>query len=1408
MRNISTVGVLSRAHKLAIMLLILILSSTNFYGQYTLAKWYGADYTPTVFYSQVQSGQIKANNVTVNEVFENPDSNFYKTQGWPTPQWNQTPEQTFDESKYVEFKISAKAGYKINVDSFNFEGRANGADGQKLKVRYSNESDFSNAQDLLTDEATSGTFKNYNLRFPVNTVVNQNENLYVRLYIYNTNQFFYIRHNQSGTIGPEFKGTISYQNILKPSAQDDRTGTVKNVAVNVDVLANDDYFFSGPLTAITVLGAPKNGTARANGTSDIIYTPNTGFTGYDSFTYTLTNSEGVSNIAKVSVQVVEPGVGTATPIVRWNKTDLSSKNYTAAVQGNKILLSGSNASLNSESDDSNGLRFNYNGTHTNPREFNGSYNSSKYFQLSLSATDTQSIAHFNAFVMKYRSTGNGNITVKYSKNSDFSGKVGTLIDNETYSGNWTDKKAYFPSGSVLFPGESLYIRVYVYNTDQSTFLIKFEENGEVGPAILGTVAKMAPESCTVSSASGSPTVCVNSAITPITHTTSGATGVGTATGLPAGVTAVWKDNKITISGTPTESGTFNYSIPLLSACSGVQATGPITVVPATVAGTVTSNIPEICVGPNAAFKFAILKLNGNVGNVLRWEYSLDNFATPSVIAVNSTADEITVEHTEIQSYYYRAVVQNRSCAVEYSNVVRIDAVGAVNLPGSIAGNDSLCAGQTAVYSIASVPNATSYQWFVDIAKGWEIISGQGTTTVTVKAGNGSGNIAVDALNSCSTGFAYDGEGHKYITVKEILQPSVLISSPITTICQGTKVTFTATSVNGGSAPAYQWFVNGVAVAGQTAATFETKELKNGDKVSVTLASSIQQCVLPEPVVSNIITMSEETSVYENGQWSNGIPTAKNQLSAEIREAYSTSKGSVTACSVHLVGSAIVTVVPKNPLIVYNNINLDNGTKLNVESDANLIQVNDSAPANTGNITVLRDLKIKPKSAEYNYFGSPVTFAPGHSMKTIYPGITYVLYHNEANNYFYNSSGANIPGRGLAVKEPSITTDTPNGAYDITATFIGVPQNGIINFALANSNTATSSHLGYNLVGNPYPSNIDLQALYELNKGQIAADPAISTSFYFWDSTANNVYVQQGSSYGGQAYGVFNAKSGTTGMGIPAAGPKEGLTARKIPKSEITVGQGFMVKALKKNATLQFNNSIRTDKNSGVKFIGARGEEVVDDRYWLSVTTPGNLTSTLAVVYFDGGTDAVGAEDSEARGGSDEVFSLVSGKNIAINGKSTFADTDVVAIGTRHFAAGLHTIALEKAEGIFASGQQIYLKDKLTGAVTNLSQGNYTFDAQAGESTGRFEIVYKPSGVLASDTTIKEEVQVYRAADDFVVKAPKRMTAIDVYDMSGRLLRTAKPNTTEYTLNGSELTNGVYLMKIRQGSEQTVKKIIK
>jgi uncharacterized protein (TIGR02145 family) len=78
---------------------------------------------------------------------------------------------------------------------------------------------------------------------------------------------------------------------------------------------------------------------------------------------------------------------------------------------------------------------------------------------------------------------------------------------------------------------------------------------------------------TAVAASYTPTLCVNKIFSNETHTTTGSTGIGTTIGLPAGVNAAWANNVITISGIPTASGVFNYTIPLTGGCGTVTATG-------------------------------------------------------------------------------------------------------------------------------------------------------------------------------------------------------------------------------------------------------------------------------------------------------------------------------------------------------------------------------------------------------------------------------------------------------------------------------------------------------------------------------------------------------------------------------------------------------------------------------------------------------------------------------------------------------------------------------------------------------------------------------------------------------------------------------------------------------------------
>jgi uncharacterized protein (TIGR02145 family) len=99
---------------------------------------------------------------------------------------------------------------------------------------------------------------------------------------------------------------------------------------------------------------------------------------------------------------------------------------------------------------------------------------------------------------------------------------------------------------------------------------------------------------TLASGSTAQTVTAGDAITEIQYTTSNASGA-TATGLPDGVSGSWSSDVYTISGTPTSSGTFNYTVTTTNdkGCNNATANGTITVTlppPITYTGCTTPTI--------------------------------------------------------------------------------------------------------------------------------------------------------------------------------------------------------------------------------------------------------------------------------------------------------------------------------------------------------------------------------------------------------------------------------------------------------------------------------------------------------------------------------------------------------------------------------------------------------------------------------------------------------------------------------------------------------------------------------------------------------------------------------------------------------------------------------------------------
>ena len=219
-----------------------------------------------------------------------------------------------------------------------------------------------------------------------------------------------------------------------------------------------------------------------------------------------------------------------------------------------------------------------------------------------------------------------------------------------------------------------------------------------------------------------------------------------------------------------------------------------------------------------------------------------------------------------------------------------------------------------------------------------------------------------------------------------------------------------------------------------------------------------------------------------------------------------------------------------------------------------------------------------------------------------------------------------------------------------------------------------------------------------------------------------------------------------------------------------------------------------------------------NRYWLKLISPNNLQNSQLIGYIQGATNGYD-EDYDARAisstSSNLFYSVLENEKLIIQGKGQFNIEDKVKLGANIFENGNYIIGLFKKEGIFDGVQKIYLKDYLLNIITDLSANDYSFNADAGTSEGRFEIVYEPQSTLATDDSSKNEIQVYRNGDIFIVQSGKGVIdEVEVFDASGRLFQKVKGGATKISVNGATLVSGMFILKIKRNSETISKKILK
>lgn len=167
----------------------------------------------------------------------------------------------------------------------------------------------------------------------------------------------------------------------------------------------------------------------------------------------------------------------------------------------------------------------------------------------------------------------------------------------------------------------------------------------------------------------------------------------------------------------------------------------------------------------------------------------------------------------------------------------------------ITGSDTVCQGVPSLFGTA--PGKSNYIWSVSLA-GMITSGGTSTSNTITVAWNSTGAnwVAVNFTdaNGCTDTLAVQHD----VWVNPENPVSVSIMASINNVCEGTPVTFTATPVNGGSSPTYQWNVNGIN-AGTNSPNY-TYTAVNGDIVECILTSSETTCITNNPATSNQVIM--------------------------------------------------------------------------------------------------------------------------------------------------------------------------------------------------------------------------------------------------------------------------------------------------------------------------------------------------------------------------------------------------------------------------------------------------------------------------------------------------------------------------------------------------------------------------
>jgi hypothetical protein len=579
-----------------------------------------------------------------------------------------------------------------------------------------------------------------------------------------------------------------------------------------------------------------------------------------------------------------------------------------------------------------------------------------------------------------------------------------------------------------------------------------------------------------------------------------------------------------------------------------------------------------------------------------------------------------------------------------------------------------------------------------------------------------------------------------------------------------------------------WYSN---VTVSSNSIFDAYSVPTSNEFHVTLTPS--NVVFAFDEITNPRLKCPAVTTWNGTVWSNGLPAKDKQVA--FSGNYTSSNG-IEACSISVTGSAIVNFQTGHDLTVRGAITVSPTAQLNMSNNANIYQIEEIA--NAGKVEINKGISLKRQ--DYVGWSSPVAnqnllaFSPSTLVNRFYEYIPTGTTTPTAYNSVDPISTIFSAGKGYLIRAAN-TMPSINTAWN--GKFCGTPFNGRTNANIINGGIG----LGYNLIGNPYPSPLNIQ---EFITGNVNT---IDGTLHFWTNT---------NTPSGGIYTINNFASRNLTGGTAA------VNGSLVPDTFVQTGQGFYVNSLL-TGPMYFTNSMR-NKISNNQFINRNASSVSlnteeKHRLWLNLSEIDKNHNQILIGYTQNATNAIdfGYDGKLLNNGSSTIYSLLNDEAYVIQAKALpFSNEDIVPLGFNTQNAGVFTISLGDVDGLFLANQNVFLKDNETGIIHNLNNGSYTFTSNVGLFNDRFEIVYRNS-TLSQEENIFNENTVLLFEEQNVLNINSintKISSILVYDVLGRVLYSEK-NINKNTIQLSKLkkTNSILLIQLTDENKKVIQKKI-